>query len=195
MTTYGVTGGIGMGKSTVAAMLLPRGVSVVDTDELARQVVQPGEPALGEIRDAFGPKVFHSDGGLDRKALAGVVFHDEAARKRLEAILHPRIRELWQARLAAWRREGRAQAAVVIPLLFETGAEPAFDLVVCVACSAATQQQRLRARGWTDDQIQRRNTAQWSVTEKLARAHRVLWTEGDLAVLAAQCDRVFAVPG
>lgn len=193
MKTYGVTGGIGMGKSTVAEFLARRGVAVVDTDDLARQVVRPGERALEEIRDAFGPAVFQASGDLDRDALAEVVFGDKTRRKRLEAILHPRIQQLWQDRLAAWRSEGRAQAAVIIPLLFETGAETAFDIVVCVACSAATQQQRLRARGWSAVQIQQRNEAQWSVSEKLARAHRVLWTEGDLEVLARQCDRVFRV--
>lgn len=193
MKTYGVTGGIGMGKSTVAEFLARRGVAVVDTDDLARQVVRPGERALEEIRDAFGPEVFQANGELDRDALAEVVFSNETARKRLEAILHPRIQQLWQDRLAVWRSEGRAQAAVIIPLLFETGAETAFDIIVCVACSTATQQQRLRARGWSEAQIQQRNAAQWSVSEKLVRAHRVLWTEGDLEVLARQCDRVFRV--
>src|SRR5262245_50040960 len=106
MKTYGITGGIGMGKSTIAGVLAQRGVSVVDTDDLARQVVQPGEAALAEIRSAFGDGVFEPSGGLSRAALAAIVFRDEMARKRLEAILHPRIRQLWQAQLITWEKEG-----------------------------------------------------------------------------------------
>ena len=190
MMTLGVTGGVGMGKSTVAAMLGQRGVAVVDTDDLARKVVQAGEPALEEIRHTFGPAVFEASGQLNREALAAIVFRDEGYRKQLESILHPRIQLLWQAQLAEWRKEGQARAAVIIPLLFETGVESEFDLVVCLACSAPTQQQRLRARGWTPEQIDQRNAAQMPVTEKMSRSHRVVWNEGNLDVLAAQCDRL-----
>src|SRR5262245_10202465 len=128
-----------MGKSTVAKLVAGSGVAVVDTDDLARKVVQPGEAALEEVKREFGDSVFNTLGELDREALAAVVFSDEVARKRLEAILHPRIQRLWQAELATWRSEGRKQACVVIPLLFETRAESEFDTVVCIACSAATQ--------------------------------------------------------
>lgn len=195
MTSFGITGGVGMGKSTVASLLAQRGVAVVDTDELARGIVRPGEPAVEEIRSAFGPAVFGAAGELNREALAAIVFPDEIARKKLEAILHPRIQQLWQTQLAAWRKEGRAQAAVVIPLLFETGVESEFDLVVCVACSSPTQRGRLAARGWTPEQIEQRNSAQLPVTDKMARAHRVIWSEGNLDVLAAQCDRAFRSGG
>jgi dephospho-CoA kinase len=192
MMTLGLTGGIGMGKSTVATILAQRDVAVIDTDELARQLVRPGEPALEEIRGAFGATIFDALGELNRERLASVVFRDEVARKQLEAILHPRIQQLWQRQLTTWRKEGRPQAAVIIPLLFETGVESEFDLVVCLACSAATQQQRLRARGWTLEQIGQRNAAQLPVVDKMARAHRVLWSEGGLDVLAAQCDRMLS---
>jgi dephospho-CoA kinase len=192
MRTLGVTGGIGMGKSTVAALRVERGVSVVDTDDLARQLVEPGEPALREIATAFGPRVLLPHGELDRPALAKVVFDDAAARRQLETILHPRIQQRWQAQLAAWRGEGRSVAAVIIPLLFETAVESQFDLVVCIACTAATQQQRLRARGMFPDEIQNRIAAQLAIGEKLARAHRVIWNEGNHQVLARQCDRILA---
>jgi dephospho-CoA kinase len=195
MKTFGITGGIGMGKSTVAAILAGRGVAVVDTDDLARQAVRRGEPALAEIRMTFGAAVFEASGELNREALADVVFRNEVARKKLEAILHPRIQQLWQAQLATWRQEGRSQAAVIIPLLFETGAESEFDTVICIACSAVVQQQRLHARGWTPDQIRHRIAAQMPVVDKLARAHRVIWNEGDLDVLARQCDRIFSPTG
>jgi dephospho-CoA kinase len=192
MITLGLTGGIGMGKSTVAALLQERAFAVVDTDELARQVVAPGQPALAEIRSAFGADVLSPEGRLRREVLAEIVFAEPAARHRLEAIVHPCIRERWQARLAAWQAAGVAWAAVVIPLLFEIGAEPEFGVTVCVACSPAAQRQRLLARGWSDAQIARRNQAQLPVEHKMARASYVLWNEGERAVLAGQLARVLS---
>jgi dephospho-CoA kinase len=182
MKLCGLTGGVGMGKSTAAGFLLQSGARVVDTDELARELVQPGQPALVEIRHEFGGEVFLPDGSLNRVALAEKVFADETARKKLEAILHPRIRERWSAQVATWRKENVPLAVVVIPLLFETQAEAAFDKIICVACSPSSQSERLRARGWTDDQIRRRIAAQLPVPQKLARSHFIVWTQGILAV-------------
>lgn len=179
-----------MGKSTVAEILTSGGVAVVDTDDLARQVVQPGEPALAEIRATFGDAVFDAQGWLLREALAEIVFREAAARKRLEAILHPRIQERWQMQLADWRQERRTSAAVIIPLLFETRVESEFDSVICVACAAVTQRRRLRERGWSEQHIQERLAAQLPATEKMARAHRVIWNEGDREVLSWQCERI-----
>jgi dephospho-CoA kinase len=182
MKLLGLTGGIGMGKSTAAGFFNKLGARVVDTDEIARDLVRPGRPALLEIENEFGKKVFGSDGSLNRAALAEKVFADETARQKLEAILHPQIREGWQKQIASWRAENQKLAVVVIPLLFETQAENHFDQIICAACSPATQRQRLRGRGWTDAQIDRRIAAQMPVDQKLARAHFVIWTEGVLAV-------------
>ena len=179
-----------MGKSTAAAILRERGVAVVDTDDLARQIVEPGQPALAEIQNAFGRDLIGSDGKLKRDQLATRVFSDAAARTKLEAITHPRIQRLWESHLAAWRAEGRAVVAVVIPLLFETKAESAFDSVICLACSTATQHARLASRGWSPDQIAQRIAAQLSVTEKMSRSSHVVWTEGDVAVTAIQMERI-----
>src|SRR6185295_14888616 len=110
MKTFGLTGGIGMGKSAAAQLLQERGVPVVDTDLLARQVVEPGGPALQEIQRAFGGELVGPDGGLRRKELARVVFSDPTARQRLEAILHPRIRDLWRQQLQDWRTAGKPVA-------------------------------------------------------------------------------------
>ena len=192
MKLIGLTGGVGMGKSTAAGFLLQRGVRLTDTDEVARALVRPGEPALAEIRSAFGPGVFAAEGGLDRAALAAVVFADGAARQRLEAILHPRIRAHWQAQVAGWRSEGAPTVVVVIPLLYETQAEEAFDEVVCVACGPVSQRERLAARGWTGAQIEQRIAAQWPVEQKLARARAVVWTEGTPAVHERQVERLLA---
>jgi dephospho-CoA kinase len=190
MKTLGLTGGVGMGKSTCAQLLQARGALVVDTDDLARQIVEPGQAALAEVQSAFGPEIVDTGGHLRRDALAQRVFTDPDARKKLETILHPRIRELWQAQLAVWRTEGRSLAVVVIPLLFETQAETAFDRVLCVACSSATRRERLRARGWTDEQLQQRIAAQMPVEEKMLRSHYVIWTEGGLDIHARQLDRI-----
>ena len=195
MKLLGLTGGVGMGKSAAAQLLRARGIPVVDTDELARQVVEPGQPALAQVLAAFGPHLAGPDGQLRRDELARRVFADPAARQRLEAILHPPIRALWRAQVEAWRKEGRPLAVVVIPLLFETRAEAELDATVCVACSAATQQQRLRARGWPPEQIEQRLQAQWPAETKMARADYLVWTEADLDVHAAQLERILRLLG
>ena len=179
-----------MGKSACAQLLQRRGAAVVDTDELARQLVNPGQPALAEVREIFGAAVIGPDGQLQREQLAQIVFANPAARKTLEDILHPRIRDLWHARIETWRNEGKPLAVVVIPLLFETKAEAEFDTIICVACSAATQHQRLLARGWTPEQIEQRIAAQLPIEEKMARAHHVIWTEGGMDVHARQVSRI-----
>jgi dephospho-CoA kinase len=192
MKVCGLTGGVGMGKSTAARFLCERGAQVVDTDELARQLVRPGQPALVDIQVAFGKKFIASTGELKRGELAQIVFADANARKKLEAILHPPIREQWLAKIETWRNENHPLAIVVIPLLFETRAESHFDKIICAACSAATQQERLLARGWTPEQIKQRIAAQLPAHEKIARADFVIWTEGTLAVHARQVDDLLA---
>ena len=212
MKVCGLTGGMGLGKSTAARLFQERGALIVDADELARLLVQPGRPALAEIQTAFGKNLVSPDGQLRRDELARIVFADAAARRRLEAILHPRIREGWLAQIETWlaapkrpaatvrehggsdggRGENRALAVVVIPLLFETQAESAFDKTVCVACSAPTQYRRLLNRGWTPEQIQQRLAAQWPIEPKIARADFVVWTEGAPETCAQQIDRIIA---
>ncbi|MDB6017935.1 MAG: dephospho-CoA kinase [Pedosphaera sp.] len=190
MKVFGLTGGIGMGKSVADKLLRERGVPVVDTDVLARQVVEPGQPALEEIRQNFGANVIGLDGRLRRDELARRVFGDAVSRKQLEGILHPRIRQLWQEQLKRWRAEGQSRGVVVIPLLFETEAAPNFDAIVCVACSAVTQRQRLQTRGLNLDQIEQRNRAQWPVEKKMELSNYVIWTEGGIEAHAEQLLRV-----
>jgi len=187
---FGITGGAGMGKSTAGQLLRQRGVEVADTDVMARQLTEPGQPALQEIVQRFGPLVLSADGQLNRAELARVVFADAGARADLEAMLHPRIRAAWQALAEGWRAAGRPCGAILIPLLFETGAAPRFDAVICVICSEASQWQRLRRRGWTDGQIGQRLAAQWPVERKIACADFVVWTDTNLATHAAQLERV-----
>ena len=193
MKICGLTGGVGMGKSTAAGFFLQLGARVVDTDDLARELVLPGQPALAEIQREFGNKFVAADGQLQRGELARLVFSDAGARKKLEAILHPRIRERWQAQVELWRNQACPLALVVIPLLFETAAETYFDKIICVACSPAGQRERLLARDWTADQIQGRIAAQLPTEQKMARSHFVIWTEGALASHRQQAAAIFKI--
>jgi dephospho-CoA kinase len=190
MKLYGLTGGMGMGKSTAAGLLAKRGVPMVDTDVIAHQLTGPAEPALEEIQKRFGREIIGADGRLRREELARLIFDDAAARKDLENILHPRIRAVWQSTAERWQAEGKACGVVVIPLLYETNVAASFDAVVCVACTGATQRQRLQARGWDERQINERNRAQWPVAKKMELANYVIWTEGNLEILSVQLDRI-----
>ena len=193
MTVIGLTGGIGMGKSTSAALLEQRLIPVVDTDVLARQVVEPGQPALAEIAAAFGPSMLTREGSLRRDELARVVFADTGRRQQLEAILHPRIRALWKAQIQRWKSERRPRGVVVIPLLFETSSAAHFDSIVCVACSDASQRQRLHARGFGEAEMDQRIAAQWPVQKKMEYSNYVVWTESGMDTHAAQLERIFKV--
>jgi dephospho-CoA kinase len=202
MKVCGLTGGVGMGKSTAAGFFREHGAQILDTDELARQFVQRGQPALADIQAAFGKNVIGPTGELKRGELAQIVFADADTRKKLEAILHPRIREQWLAQIETWRaapkrsdggrKENHPLAVVVIPLLFETQAESHFDKIICVACSAAAQRERLLARGWTQEQIEQRNAAQMPTEQKIALADFVVWTDGALDMHAKQIGRILA---
>lgn len=190
MKIFGLTGGIGMGKSAAARIFTEHAVSLVDTDLLARRVVEPGQPALEEIKQVFGNAMIAADGQLRRDELARVVFSEPAARHKLESLTHPRIRELWMKQVELWRTQQKTVGIVVIPLLFETGMEKEFDATICVACSGATQRKRLSERGWTPEQITQRIAAQLPIEKKIAKADFVVWSEGSLEVLTAQLYQI-----
>ncbi|KAB2665575.1 MAG: dephospho-CoA kinase [Verrucomicrobia bacterium] len=187
---FGLTGGIGMGKSTAADIVRSLGIPVVDTDQIAREIVADGSEALAEIVARFGPGILHDDGSLDRPALATRVFRDPEQRLVLESILHPRIRTRWRGQSEAWRSAGVALGCVVIPLLFEKGYERDFDAVVAVGCSRGTQRVRIAGRGWDVAELGRREAAQWTPERKLAAANYLLWTEGTLEVHRRQWLRI-----
>jgi dephospho-CoA kinase len=182
----GITGGVGMGKSTAQSLLEGRGVPVIDTDQLARQLVAPGQPALAEVIGEFGQTFLEGDESLNREKLADLVFKDPQARQRLESILHPRIRAAWLQDVQQWRKAGVVIGAVVIPLLHETGAADSFDVTACVACSPEIQLERLKTRGWSEAQIRGRLEAQWPLERKVAASDVVIWTDGDLEVHSSQ---------
>ena len=173
----GLTGGVASGKSTVAALLRELGAVVVDSDVLAREVVEPGTPGLAAVVEAFGPEVLTADGALDRPALGAVVFGDEAARRRLEAILHPLIR----ARAAELEAAAPEGTVVVhdIPLLVETGQADRFDAVLVVDVPVETQVGRMvRDRGMSREDALARVAAQADREQRLAAATHVVDNTG-----------------
>lgn len=175
----GLTGGIASGKSTVADMFAELGVGLIDTDVIARQIVEPVEPALAEIVAAFGSGVLRDDGSLDRRRLRDIIFADDADRERLEAILHPRIRR--EAARQAARAPGPYHI-VVVPLLAESPMLNDMDRVLVVDCERETQLERLLARdGETLAQAERILDAQASRDERLAIADDVIRNDGTLA--------------
>ena len=188
----GLTGGVGMGKSTAARLLKKVGLPVVDSDDSAREAVQPGTEGLAEIADEFGEGFLKADGSLDRDKMASKVFQDEAARKRLEAIIHPRVRTVWEKQIDQWREQKRPVGVVVIPLLFEVDLQDSFDAVLCVACTANTQRARLRERNWDDAQITARIAAQMDIAQKMDLADHVLWNEGAPELLMDQMKEILS---
>jgi dephospho-CoA kinase len=180
----GLTGGIACGKSTVAEMFADLGVPVIDTDIIAREVVQPGEPALNEICERFGSQVINTDGELDRDALRNLIFSDTVARHDLEAILHPRIG-------AETRRQSLAAAGpyqlIVVPLLTGSQLIQFVNKILVVDCDEDIQIQRLIARdAETIDQAQRILSAQASRKERLVIADDVIRNDQSLAATRAQ---------
>jgi dephospho-CoA kinase len=186
MYLLGITGSVGTGKTTVGKILSDFGLKVVDTDDIAREVVMPGQPALDEIREVFGAEYFNPDGTLNRGKMAKLVFHDPESRKRLEAILHPRIRSRWKQIADDWEKSGVPAGAVVIPLLFETNAQDEFDAVICVACSPDIQKQRLLNKGWSEEEISARIGSQLPLEEKIRLSDYVIWNDAGVNVLAEQ---------
>jgi dephospho-CoA kinase len=184
----GLTGGIGTGKSTVARMIRDLRVPVIDADLLARQVVQPGQPAHAEIVAAW-PEVVDQSGAIDRKKLAERVFADPAGRARLEAITHPRIMERVREQTDAFRQQGFRLAFLEAALLVETGRCRQLDGLVVVIASEEQQVSRVMAReGWSLAQVRARMRAQLPLEEKRRAATEVIDNSGDQATTQRQVE-------
>lgn len=194
MLWIGLTGGIASGKSTVSRILRSKGFKVVDADLLAREAVQVGTPALEEIRQAFGPGVITSAGELDRKRIGEIVFADATKRERLEAIIHPRVRELAAKKRAELKASGETIAFYDVPLLYEKNMESMFDKVVVVLAERSTQLSRLMKRdGLTVEEAERRVLSQMPIGEKAKRATAVIRNEGDPSQLEHEIDTCLKV--
>lgn len=193
MYLIGLTGGIASGKSTVARRLVEHGAVHIDADHLARRVVEPGTPALAAIVEQFGAEFLRADGTLDREKLGKHIFRDDAARTRLNAIVHPAVREL-SARLIA-KAEAEDPSAVVVydvPLLVEASVDHPFDLIVVTNAPRRTQVKRLvEERGLDLLQAEARVDAQVDNTARLAIADVVIDTDGTLAHTMSQADALW----
>lgn len=188
---FGLTGGIGSGKSTVANRFRARGLTVLDADQLAREAVEPGTPALGELVRAFGDDILEPDGHLDRKRLAARVFGDEQARQQLNSITHPRVRELSIQRFAELDAQGHALACYEVPLLVESGLHHAMRPVVVVSAPVEVQLRRTMSRDHcTEAEARARIDAQMPLSEKVAVADHVIDNGGDLDSTLKRADEV-----
>jgi dephospho-CoA kinase len=191
MLLVGLTGGIGTGKSTVARMLEKRGAVVFDADVLARQAVAPGTPGFDQVVERFGPNVLAPGGGLDREALASIVFSDPAARRDLEGIVHPEVRRMFAEGCEEYRDSDRV-VVFSAPLLVETGMHTAFDRLIVVSAPVATQIERLmRDRGMAERDVQARIAAQLPLEAKAEVADILLDNEGTLEDFERSVERVW----
>ena len=193
MQLIGLTGGIASGKSVVAARLAEHGAVVVDADRIAREVVEPGSPALAQIRREFGDEVVASDGSLDRAALGALIFESPEKRAALNAITHPavgiRSKELFAAAAAA---DPDAIVVYDVPLLVEAGRTDEFDLIVVVNASTETRLNRMvELRGMTRDEAMHRLNSQATNTERLAIADVVIDSNGTLEQTLEQADALW----
>lgn len=189
MFAVGLTGGIASGKTTISDLFAARGVPVIDTDVISRQLLEPGELAFGQVCEHFGETILRSDGGIDRKRLREIVFNEPAAKTWLETMLHPLI---FQRSLEAIRDcAAAAYVLVVVPLLFETNFQSLVDRVLAVDCPAERQIERLVRRDRIDARLaQKMLDQQLSNTDRLARAHDVIDNRGDGSDLDSQVERL-----
>ena len=192
MILVGLTGGLATGKSSVARLFQDNGAYVIDADELARQVVQPGKPAWRDIAQTFGAKVLNPDRTLNRAALAAVIFRNEAKRRRLNAIVHPRVaREQAKLTRAIVQKDPEAIIVYDVPLLFEAGVDKRVDKIIVVTADRATQIRRLMTRnGLTRAEAVRRLRAQMPLRAKIARADEVIDGTLSFAQTKSEVERI-----
>lgn len=188
MYVIGITGGIGSGKSTVAARVAARGVPVLDADAISHEVTGPGGRAMEEITAAFGKRAVRSDGSLDRRGMAQLVFKERPALDRLSAIVHRHVLELMGERLAALKEKGAKAVALDVPIPVKTGFLDLCDAVWVVHASEAARISRLAARGMKEDEARRRIAVQIPEEEYLALADEVVENEGGLDALMRRVD-------
>ena len=193
MLTVGLTGGIGSGKSAVSALLVSHGAVLLDSDVMAREVVAPGTPGLAEVVEAFGPDVLLPEGSLDRERLGRLVFGDPRQLARLNAVVHPRVRERSAALAAEAQAAGAAVVVHDVPLLVENAMQDRYDVVVVVAARPETQLARLVGRrGMTEQDARARIAAQAPLEAKLAAATHVIWNDGPFEDLPPQVERLWS---
>jgi dephospho-CoA kinase len=188
MLRIGLTGGIGSGKSAVASLLMTRGIPIIDTDEIAHRLTEPGQPAFDEIVRVFGQDILDANRRIDRNKLRERVFENAGERQRLEVILHPRIREVVREKLEVLHAP---YCILVVPLLIESGFIDLVDRVLVVDASEGVQIQRTVARsGLTEAEIRKIMTAQVSRAQRLQKADDVIDNNGDRKHLETEVERL-----
>ena len=193
MRVIGLTGGIASGKSSVAGMFARLGAAIIDADQLARDAVRPGTPTLAAIVQAFGSGILQPDGTLDRPALGALIFTDASARRRLEQLTHPAIKELALSRLRELRATGTAVVFYMAPLLIEANATDRVDEIWVVHVDAATQLARLMARdNLSLTEAQARVASQMPLEEKRRHGRVVIDNSGSLAETEQQVREIWA---
>lgn len=191
MKWIGLTGGIGSGKSTVAALLRERGLEVIDADAMARLAVSPGSETLRKIVQVFGPDILSADGTLNRRELGDQVFKDSKLLLALEQIVHPRVQELTQTKRAELVARGVSMAFYDVPLLYEKKMEGQFDSVVVVSSGEEQQIERVMIRSAVSrEEVVRRIAAQMRLSEKVKKAQFVIHNDRDMSHLRAQVDEL-----
>jgi dephospho-CoA kinase len=188
MLIVGLTGGIGAGKSTVANMFAQLGALTIDADQLARQAIEPGSVGFDEVVTEFSPKIL-TDGDIDRQKLGKIVFKDAEKRKKLEAIIHPKVQDALARKIKSLSPGD--VLVYEIPLLVETGAAEKFDYIITVESDIENRLDRLFERGMDEDEAERRIAAQASQAQREAVADRVIVNDGDRAELFAECARIW----
>jgi dephospho-CoA kinase len=193
MDVYGLTGGIGSGKSSVAELLEEYGVPVVSADELSRVVVAPGSEGLRLVVERFGSEIVGEDGGLDRRRMAAVVFRDPERRRELEAILHPRIRDRFEQVLDALEKAGHEVAVYEVPLLFERNLQGEMKAVILVTAPMDVRVARVRSRDdVTETEVRARIAAQMDEDQKRRRADYIIENNGSLDELRREVEFLMA---
>lgn len=190
MILVGLTGGIGAGKSFLSEFLKQKSIPVIDTDMIARQLLEPEQPAWLAVKNHFGDSFFGANGHLDRTKLAARIFSDQSSKEWLNQLMHPMIRHQWNQGVLKFKELGDRFCVVVIPLLFETEAQSAFEKIICMACSAPTQMNRLKERGWSRQHMESRISSQWTMTQKMNVSDYVIWTDCTKNSTIAQCELV-----
>lgn len=193
----GLTGGIASGKSTVSRLLVERGALLVDADRIAREIVLPGSPALDQIADRFGADMLLPDGSLDRKRLGNVIFSDAAARKALEEITHPAIRQEMMTQMRRLEEEHPQSLVVVdVPLLYESGLTDRFEEIVVVYVPQAIQLERLMRRdGLSEAEASERLLSQWDIEMKRERADYVIDNSNGIEETRQQVEQFWLQKG
>lgn len=186
--TLGLTGGIGCGKSTAAAMFASLGWHRIDTDAIVHKLLSSDRDICNAIGRRFGPQTIDGQGAVDRRALAAIVFADPDALAWLEGLLHPKVRRIWQSERTAVR-----PCVVEIPLLFEKGLEKEVDFTLCIASDPHVQARRLASRGLSPQEAAQRIARQLPLAQKIERADFVITNNGSLAFLDDQVKRLASI--